>query len=84
MQDQPIGPDVTRLSNETEFVVLTLLLDQSSSGPWSVAEIGREVGCELRAADAVVRLDAAGLVHLSGELVFASRPAVRFGQLIRN
>jgi predicted transcriptional regulator len=84
MQDQPIGPDAARLSNETEFVVLTLLLDPDSPGPWSVSELAREVGCELRAADAVVRLDAAGLVHLSGELVFASRPAVRFGQLIRN
>jgi hypothetical protein len=84
MQDQPIGPDVTRLSNETEFVVLTLLIDPDCPGPWSVAELAREVGCELRAADAVLRLDAAGLVQLSGGLVFASRPAVRFGQLIRN
>jgi hypothetical protein len=84
MQDQPIRRGTARLGDETEFVVLSLLLDANSPGPWSVAEIGREVGCELRAADAVVRLDAAGLVHLSGELVFASRPAVRFGQLIRN
>jgi hypothetical protein len=84
MQEQPSGPDRGRLGNETEFVVLLLLPEPESPGPWSVAEIGREVGCELRAAEAVVRLDSAGLAHLSGELVFASRPAVRFVQLIRD
>jgi hypothetical protein len=83
MQDQPIGPGTDRLGNETEFVVLALLLDPDSPGPWAVAELAREVGCELSAADAVVRLHAAGLVHLNRELVFASRPAARFGKLMR-
>ena len=84
MQDQPIEPDVVLLSNEVQFVVLVLLLDPESRGPWTVVELAREVGCELKAAEAVVRLHAAGLVHRSGELVFASRPAARFGELIRN
>jgi hypothetical protein len=84
MQDQPIEPGVARLRDEVEFVVLALLLDIGSPGPWTVSEIGREVGCETRAAEAVLGLDAAGLVHRSGDLVFASRPATRFGQLIRD
>jgi len=84
MQDQPIEPDAVRLSDEVQFVVLVLLLDPASAGPWTVAELAREVGCEVRAAEAVLRLHAAGLVHRSGELVFASRPAARFGELIRN
>ena len=84
MQDQPIEPDAVRLSDEVEFVVLVLLLDAGSPGPWTVAELAREVGCEVKAAEAVVRLHGAGLVHRSGELVFASRPAARFGELIRN
>jgi hypothetical protein len=84
MHDQPIAPHASGLAGDTEFVVLALLLDPDSPGPWTVGELARELGCELRAADAVVRLHAAGLVHLSGELVFASRPAVRFGELIRN
>ena len=65
-------------------MVLAVLLDPCSPGPWTVAELAREVGCEAKAAEAVVRLHAAGLVHRSGEVVFASRPAVRFGELIRN
>lgn len=84
MRDQPIEPGVARLRDEVEFVVLALLLDPASPGPLTVAEIGREVGCEIKAAEAVLRLDAAGLVHRGGDLVFASRPAMRFGQLIRN
>ena len=84
MQDQPIEPDAVRLCSEVQFVVLTLLLDPASPGPWTVTELAREVGCEVKAAEAVVRLHAAGLVHRSGELVFASRPAARFGELIRN
>ncbi len=44
MQDQPIGPDASRLGNETEFVVLALPLDPKCPGPWSVAELAREVG----------------------------------------
>jgi hypothetical protein len=83
MQDQPIEPELDRLGNDTEFVVLALLLEPDSPGPWTDAELAREVGCELGAADAVVRLHAAGLVHRSGELVFASRSASRFGQLMR-
>jgi hypothetical protein len=83
MQDQPIEPELDRLGNETEFVVLALLLDPDSPGPWTVAELAREVGGELGATHAVVRLHAAGLAHLNGKLVFASRPAARFAQLMR-
>jgi predicted transcriptional regulator len=83
MQDQPIAPDTLGLPDAIEFGVLALLLDPDSPGPWTVGELAREVGCDLAAADAVARLDAAGLVHRNGELVFASRPATRFGQLMR-
>ncbi|HLM87249.1 MAG TPA: hypothetical protein VK272_13790 [Solirubrobacteraceae bacterium] len=84
MRDQRSGaPPAGRRGDEVQFVVLALLLDPDWSGGWSLAELAREVGCEITAAEAVVRLHAAGLVHRVGELVFAARPAVRFCQLLR-
>lgn len=83
MQGQASAPAVGPRSDEAEFVVLALLLEQVGPAQWSLAELAREVGCELAVVDAVVRLDAAGLVHRAGEFVFAARPAVRFCQLLR-
>jgi hypothetical protein len=84
MRDQRSGmPRVERRSEDVQFVVLALLLDPEWPGPWSLAELAREVGCEITTADAVVRLRAAGLVHRVEGLVFAARPAVRFCQLLR-
>jgi hypothetical protein len=84
MRDQRSGtPAVGRRSDEVQFLVLALLLDRECPGPWSVQELAREVGCELLAADAVVGLHAAGLAHRCEELVFPSRAASRFCQLLR-
>jgi hypothetical protein len=55
-----------------QFAVLALLLDLRSPGSWSVVELGREIGSEEAAADAVVRLHAAGLAHRFGEFVMRS------------
>lgn len=74
---------VGRCGQEAEFVVLALLLDRECPGPWSVQELAREVGCELLAAEAVVRLHAAGLAHRAGGFVWPSRAASRFSQLLR-
>ena len=81
MQDQPSSAGVEQGCDRVERVVLDLLLDRDHRGPWSVAEIGREIGCELAAADAVVGLHAAGLVHRVHEFVFVTRTAARFDQL---
>jgi hypothetical protein len=84
MRDQRSStPPAERRSDEVQFLVLTLLLDPDWPGPWSLGELAREVGCEITAAAAVVRLHAAGLVHRVDEFVFAARPAVRFCQLLR-
>jgi hypothetical protein len=77
------APPVRRRGDEIQFVVLALLLDPESPGPWSVEELVLEVGCEWSVPDAVARLHAAGLVHLCGGFVFATRAASRFGQLLR-
>jgi hypothetical protein len=84
MRDQRSGtPPARRRSDEVQFVVLALLLDLECAGPWSVEELAREVGCEIAAADAVVRLHAAALAHLCDGFVFASRAASGFCQLLR-
>jgi hypothetical protein len=84
MRDQRSNtPSVGRRSDEVQFLVLALLLDVECPGPWSVDDLAREVGCEISAAEAVVRLHAAGLAHLCGGFVFATRAASRFCQLLR-
>jgi hypothetical protein len=70
-------PDVARVADQVERDVLYLLMDPEFKGPWTVAEIGREIGSQLFARDAVRSLCEAGLAHRSGETVFASRAAAR-------
>jgi hypothetical protein len=83
MQDQASAPTAERRSEDVQFVVLALLLEAGGPAQWSLAELAREVGCELATDEAVVRLHAAGLAHRSGAFVFASRAASRFCQLLR-
>jgi hypothetical protein len=42
MHDQPIAPHASGRASDTEFVVLALLLDPDSPGPWTVDELARE------------------------------------------
>jgi hypothetical protein len=66
-----------------QFVVLALLLDAECPGLWSLGELARATGCELEVMDAVLALDAAGLVHRLHGFVFPTRAASRFCQLLR-
>jgi hypothetical protein len=84
MRDQRSStPPAGRCGDEVQFVVLALLLDPECPGPWSVGELACEVGCETAAAEAVVRLHAAGLAHHVQGFVWPSRAASRFCQLLR-
>lgn len=49
--------------------------------PWTIEEIGRELGDQDDAADSVARLAADGLVHRCGEFVFPTRAARRSDDL---
>jgi len=82
MQDEPSRGDADAQLDSIERVVLSLLLDSSFSGPWSVDELGREIGSELHAAAAIVSLHASGLVHRCHEFVLVTRSATRFNQLV--
>lgn len=77
MQDQPSAADVEGADDELEREVLALLLKPERRGPWSVWELGLEIGNERVVAEAVMRLHAVGLVHLCHEFVWPTRPAAR-------
>lgn len=65
---------VAVLEADTDRALLTVLLDDP--GPWSVVEVGRELGDPVEAENGLARLHAAGLAHrLDGGFVFASRAA---------
>jgi hypothetical protein len=81
MQDQGSGADVEPADDEVERGVLALLLESRLPGPWSAQELGLEIGSQLAATDAVMRLHAAGLVHVCHGFVWASRPAARSREL---
>jgi HD-like signal output (HDOD) protein len=66
-----------------DAAIIGLLLDASTSWPWSVEELTRELGEKLAVEDGLASLYAAGLIHRSGELVFPTRAAIRSHQIIR-
>jgi hypothetical protein len=74
--------DSTTNEQHSELVVLTLLLDGSGPWLWSLDELARELGEDLRTADAVASLCAAGLVHRCEQFVFATRASRRFSYLL--
>ena len=60
----------------TDQAIMGLLLIDHP-GLWSVEEVVREMGDELRAQDGLSRLAGAGLVHRFGSFVFATRTATQ-------
>jgi hypothetical protein len=69
--------DTDRDPEQAERVVLSLLLDPNVPDPWSVPELGRELGDQVGAEGAVASLLAADLVHRCHDLAFPSRAAAR-------
>ena len=81
MQDDPTDEACPLEASRCEAIVMLMLLYAGHRWPWSMAEVSRELGDELRAMEAVAGLHAAGLVHRCGEFVVPSRPATRLQQL---
>jgi hypothetical protein len=77
MDDESSQSVSNREPAQAEHVVLSLLLDPNVHGPWSVPELGCELGDPVEAQDAVASLHAAGLVHRCDDLVFPTRAAAR-------
>jgi hypothetical protein len=85
MPDQPTQRaslhDPCEAERHTDDAVLSLMLEDASSWPWSVEKIARELGDPVKARDAICRLTANGLVHRVGEFVFPTRTARRAAEL---
>jgi hypothetical protein len=65
--------------------IMEVLLDVDDQRPWLVADLAREIGDPIEAADGLVRLVRAGLVHrLDDGFVLPSRAAVRAVEIIPN
>jgi hypothetical protein len=77
-----VSTDVAASDDQAQLAILTLVLGSQPVEPWSLEELGRELGDEQAASDAVASLNAAGLVHLSGGLVTPTRAAARFTRLL--
>ena len=67
---------------QAEWAVLNLLIDQDEQRPRSVEEVIRERGNRVDALDAIDRLHSVGLIHRTGEFLFATRAAIRFSQIV--
>ena len=73
MQDEQLA----QLSDEQiDNIVLSFMLEEHQ-WPWSLDEIGLELGSKARATDAVARLIGTGLLHRWGDMVFPTRAAAR-------
>ena len=78
MHDQttPEAPEPMDLADQD---LLSTLTDEDVHRPWSLDELARECGAD--AGESVGRLQRAGLIHRSGDFVWATRAAVRAHEL---
>jgi hypothetical protein len=81
MRDQPSGEPDEPSPNHLQQLVLHLLREPGGPPMWTLAELGRELGSELQAADAVADLHGAGLVHRCHEFVFPTRATTKMLEL---
>jgi hypothetical protein len=81
MQDD-ITPTVAEREDAVDKAILALLLTPEEQRPWSVDEVGREIGDQVDAVDSLARLHAAGPIHRLGEFAFASRAALTAEKLL--
>jgi hypothetical protein len=84
MQDQNaregVPQDLSETERHTDNVVLAVMF-REASWPWSIEELGRELGNQASANDAVCRLAENGLVHRLGDFVFPTRAARRGAEI---
>jgi hypothetical protein len=74
MHDQPTPVEQ---DDQIDGVILAVLCDEDAQRPWTVDEIGREIGDDVAAADSLSRLARGGLIHRLDVFVFATRAALR-------
>jgi hypothetical protein len=84
MRDQGTGSArATKLApREFERVALEALLDNDNQRPWTVAELVLELGDPVATLDAVADLHRAGLAHRREDLIWPTRSAVAYHELV--
>jgi hypothetical protein len=80
-QDQRGAAERPGDEERDDGAVLRLMLCDGSGFPWSIEEIARTIDDRVDAADALRRLEAAGLVHRLGDFVFPTLTARRADEL---
>lgn len=66
---------------QVESAILLLLTDGDAQRPWSNDEVEREIGNATLVKDALRRLWATGLVHRYDGFAWATRAALRAGEV---
>jgi hypothetical protein len=78
--DRSCSPAIPALAIES--AIMHLLLDDEHPGPWTMAEIELEIGGKrIDVQDAISSLRRAGLLHVCGEVSWATRAARAMGRL---
>jgi hypothetical protein len=75
MPDQST-PDPSENPGQIEQAIHGLLIQPDHQRPLSVREIELEIGSPIAVADSLLRLHSVGLIHRSGEFVWATRAAL--------
>jgi hypothetical protein len=73
--------DPAETERNTDATILSLMLLEAPSWPWSIEELGRELANPNAARNAVSRLVEHGLAHRMGDFVFPTRTARRAAEL---
>jgi hypothetical protein len=73
--------DPCETERHTDANILSLMLLDAPSWPWSIEELGRELANHDEARNAVSRLVGHGLAHRIGDFVFPTRTARRAAEL---
>jgi hypothetical protein len=85
MHDEPTRGRPLRDPDRTHMLVMQALLGGGHPWPWSVRELALELEDqlhdELLVPDAVVALQAAGLIHRIGAFVWPTRAAARMHEI---
>jgi hypothetical protein len=78
-------PEATAMPKADQETVETSILDRLTGDeqqrPLSVTEIARDFDSRITTEDALRNLQADGLIHRCGELIFPTRAAVRAAQI---
>ncbi len=74
-------PAVAEVEDQTDRLILNLLLSSQFRGLWSMDELKREIGKPIDVTDSIHRLHGRGLIHRLEEFVFVTHAVACYEQL---